>query len=353
MIDSGTGLSGSRRCALRDEPVDQRLGHVLDHREAAGAVAVERRVADRHLGLVAGRQHEPAELVRQRHQQVAADAGLEVLLGEVGLAACERLGEQLVVGPHRALRSAARAARRRGCPPASWRPSGCPRTSSATASSRTSRGPRRARRRRSGAPASSRCRRYSPITTCSKPFFVDVVARGRAPAPRRPPRRAPAAARQLAAGLGAHVALRRRAEAGERRHLAPGPRAPRARWRVSRSRADAAAPRVDVAEQQVLGELRRARDHVAVVVDARTSGRRRPARPGRRPARRTRPRPRCRARAGRPSARARAPLPRVVGRGGDVDDQRRAGERLVGHRRPGLPDVLADRQPDRARRRPR
>ena len=34
----------------------------------------------------------------------------------------------------------------------------------------------------------------------------------------------------------------------------------------------------------------------------------------------------------------------VVGRGGDVDDQRRAGARLVGGGRAGLPDVLADRQ---------
>ena len=39
----------------------------------------------------------------------------------------------------------------------------------------------------------------------------------------------------------------------------------------------------------------------------------------------------------------------VVGRGGDVDDQRRAGQRLVAGRRAGLPDVLADRQPDAAR----
>ena len=39
-----------------DEPVDERLGHVLDHREAAGRVAVERRVADRVLRLVAGRE---------------------------------------------------------------------------------------------------------------------------------------------------------------------------------------------------------------------------------------------------------------------------------------------------------
>ena len=43
-------------------------------------------------------------------------------------------------------------------------------------------------------------------------------------------------------------------------------------------------------------------------------------------------------------------LARVVGRGGDVDQQRRAGQRLVGGRRPRLPDVLADGQADRQRR---
>ncbi len=36
----------------------------------------------------------------------------------------------------------------------------------------------------------------------------------------------------------------------------------------------------------------------------------------------------------------------VVGGGGDVDDQRRAGERLLAGGRPGLPDVLADGQAD-------
>ena len=43
----------------------------------------------------------------------------------------------------------------------------------------------------------------------------------------------------------------------------------------------------------------------------------------------------------------------VVGRGGEVDDQRRAGERLVRARRPGLPDVLADRDADAVPRRAR
>ena len=83
------------------EPVDERLGHVLDHREAARGVAVQGRVADRELRLVAGREHEPAELVRQRHEQVAADAGLEVLLGDVRIAAVEAARQGLLVGLHR------------------------------------------------------------------------------------------------------------------------------------------------------------------------------------------------------------------------------------------------------------
>ena len=41
-----------------------------------------------------------------------------------------------------------------------------------------------------------------------------------------------------------------------------------------------------------------------------------------------------------------ASLAEVERRGGDVRDHVRAGEREVGRRRPGLPDVLADRRPD-------
>ena len=77
---SGSGAArptgGARDDALGDRPapaavgaplaavlpvrqaVDQRLGHVLDDREAAGHVAVQRAVAGRHLALVAGGQHD-------------------------------------------------------------------------------------------------------------------------------------------------------------------------------------------------------------------------------------------------------------------------------------------------------
>ena len=65
------------------ESIDQRFRHVLDHCEAARHVAVQRAVAGGHLALVAGGQHDRAELVRQRHQQGAADARLDVFFGGV------------------------------------------------------------------------------------------------------------------------------------------------------------------------------------------------------------------------------------------------------------------------------
>src|SRR5919202_999812 len=71
------------------EPEDVRLENVLQQREAAGHVAVQGRVADGELGLVARRDDEPAEFVRERHQQHAADARLEVLLGEIAPVARE------------------------------------------------------------------------------------------------------------------------------------------------------------------------------------------------------------------------------------------------------------------------
>ena len=64
--------------------VDEQFGHVADDRVRAGGVAVQRRVTDGGLGLVAGGQHQPAEPVRQRHEQHATNAALEVLIGEIG-----------------------------------------------------------------------------------------------------------------------------------------------------------------------------------------------------------------------------------------------------------------------------
>ena len=71
------------------ELVDEGLGHILDDAEAAGHVAVEGGVAHGEFALVAGGQDEPAELVGDSHEQVASDAGLHVLLRDVGLRAVE------------------------------------------------------------------------------------------------------------------------------------------------------------------------------------------------------------------------------------------------------------------------
>ena len=79
--------------------IDLGLVEVLHRIEAAVHVAVERGVADRHLRLVAGGHHHGAELVGDGHQDGAAGPRLEVLLGDVRLAAgedrLERLSEAL------------------------------------------------------------------------------------------------------------------------------------------------------------------------------------------------------------------------------------------------------------------
>ena len=98
MIDAGISSRPASLVQVPRQPEDVRLEDVLQQREAAGHVAVERRVADRELRLVPGRDDQPAELVRERHQQDAADPRLQVLLGEVGLAAGEALGEHRVEG---------------------------------------------------------------------------------------------------------------------------------------------------------------------------------------------------------------------------------------------------------------
>ncbi len=77
------------------------LVDVLQHRVAAAHVAIERGIARRHLRLVAGRQHHPAEFVGKRHQRHAAGARLDVLLGDVGGAPGEGRRQHRRVGLHR------------------------------------------------------------------------------------------------------------------------------------------------------------------------------------------------------------------------------------------------------------
>ena len=192
-----------------------------------------------------------------------------------------------------------------------------------------------------------------PSTTCSKPFLRDVVAH---------------AEHERGVDLGVDVeqrsatgpptspawrAGRRAAQRPEVVDVRPAPRAAGRRWRVSRSRAAPAASVSTSQTSSVLGELRRAGDDLAVVVDdervavedelvlaadERAEGHRARA---------------CRGRAARPSARGRGPCRGGRARPTMFTMSRRAGQRLVGQRRPRLPDVLADRSARPARRRPR
>ncbi len=69
--------------------VDLLLVEVFEHIIAAAHVAIEGGVADGHFRLVAGGHQHQAELVGKRHQGDAADARLDVFLGDVGRAAGE------------------------------------------------------------------------------------------------------------------------------------------------------------------------------------------------------------------------------------------------------------------------
>ena len=149
MVDSRDGaLPRAERVAVLAEPVDQGLGNVLEHGEAARHVAVERGVADRRLALVAGGEHQPAELVGERHQQVAADAGLDVLLGDARRRRIEVGGQLLEVASRTPTRSVSRRSARPGARRSRARRSWCRCSSSVTASTRCSPGRLRARRRR-------------------------------------------------------------------------------------------------------------------------------------------------------------------------------------------------------------
>ena len=182
----------------------------------------------------------------------------------------------------------------------------------------------------------------SPSTTCSNPFLLHVVAQCRARARGRPPPRGSSSSCDVAAEA---RRLRRAGalEAGRGRDLAAARACGRRRRRESRRRAAAprarsrlrpgAPPRTGGAPDHspswsndqgvaVEDELVLAADDVAERQAARSS----------------------RAR-GRAFARADA-LARVVWRGLEVDQQLRAGQRLVDGGRPGIPDVLADSRPD-------
>ena len=332
-----------RRRELRHaaQPVDQGLGHVLDHREAAGRVAVEGRVAHRRLALVAGGEDHPAELVGQGHEQDAPDPALQVLLGQVRsrpaklgasmsrkAAWAASIGMRAVVDPEAARPAPRRRSRTgRSSSATAWPPRGPDRGPGRRRPRRppaTSRCPRRGRRPRRGT------RSWSRSPGC------------RAPAPGRPPPPDPSGAAIGQGSRGASACWRGASVitvtgSGGRCTGGPGGRAGACGRRGARRCRRWPPPRRTAAARPP------------------TAGRRRrPARPRRRPARPGR-RPRCstpgctrRRRPGWPAwLRARSVASGVVGRGVDVDHQLGARRGLGGDRARRGP-----RRPRRSRRRP-
>ena len=92
------GFPPERAVGGAGDPVDQRLRQVADHRQPTRHVAVEGAVPDGELALVPGGEEQRAGLVGDRHEDLAADAGLDVLLGEVAGGVTEGLRERGQVG---------------------------------------------------------------------------------------------------------------------------------------------------------------------------------------------------------------------------------------------------------------
>lgn len=86
LFDGVDGDEDAVAVEVSRELPDASLGEVCDGRERAAHVAVEGTVTDRELRLVACGEQEGVVVVCVGHQEDAADAGLEVLLGDaVGL----------------------------------------------------------------------------------------------------------------------------------------------------------------------------------------------------------------------------------------------------------------------------
>ncbi|GBD11923.1 hypothetical protein HRbin23_01606 [bacterium HR23] len=79
------------------QAVDQGLGHILQHCIAPCHIPVKRAVAGGHLAFIARGEHQHPELVADGHQDVATDAGLDVLLRYIGGAVFEVRGQHFQV----------------------------------------------------------------------------------------------------------------------------------------------------------------------------------------------------------------------------------------------------------------
>ena len=83
----GYGLAAGAIRVVEVAPAGQikhpRFDHIFDHRKAARHIAIQGAITGGHLALVARRQHNGTRLIGQRHQQRAANAGLNVFFGGV------------------------------------------------------------------------------------------------------------------------------------------------------------------------------------------------------------------------------------------------------------------------------
>ena len=339
---AGTSSRPAPLVQVPREPEDVRLEHVLEEREPADHVPVERRVPDRELGLVPGRDHEPAVRVRERHQEHAAHPGLEVLRGEaLGAAA---VGSRST--SWNAPTTASIGISRNAAPRLSASCAASPRVSSDEY--------------RDG--IETRCTRSAPsASTQSAAVTAESMPAG--DGRRRPPEPVlldvvAQAERERSPHL-LELGLERR-DGGARRGSPLG-------WRRAElddldrghglARAVELTPphvakpaphrdlRLDVRDEQVLLEAGRTSDDLArVVEDDRVAVEDELVLPADEVAE-------GEERGRVPRARdehllAILGLPDVEGRGGEVDDELRSRQRQVGRRRPRLPDVLADRRPD-------
>ena len=102
-VERNDFAAGSGRGGGVDPPgqgEDLGFEYVTDHGETAAHVAVECAIAHGHFALVAGGEEEGAKFIGERHHEDAADAGLDIFLGDVGCAAGEDGPERRLGGGH-------------------------------------------------------------------------------------------------------------------------------------------------------------------------------------------------------------------------------------------------------------
>ena len=262
-LDRRAGISSrpARSLRCRESRKTSVLKTSFSSAYAADHVAVDRRVADGQLRLVARRDDEPAVGVRERHQRSCRGSapggsrppGLRARRAPRGT-------------PRRRPRSGSHGSRRRGSRSPRGRRRASPPTRTATASTPRARAPRRARRRRwrPSAPSRShrRSRRRRRRTRSSR------RSRGRPIAERQPHLLELRRERLDRRGVTGSRRRRGRAEAERRRDRRMSPvfaRAPRRR--TSRSRRPIASVGSTSTTSSASSKPGRARDDLALVVE--------------------------------------------------------------------------------------